>query len=159
MPSLFRTGRQFHRHAAPHRMALRILCISRRLSRRHRNLRPHLLLRRTPHPRDRCPNGPWRANTVSLGVSRALTSFLKTELFHVSATDPIAFLTASVVVSAMTIAAAWLPARRATEVDPSSPSVVSSRRSSFQRRGSRTSLYASEHRVRTRTRISREPLL
>jgi len=55
---------------------------------------------------------------VSLGIARGLTSFLKSELFHVSATDPAAFLTASVVVGVMTFAAAWLPARRATKVDP-----------------------------------------
>ncbi|WP_109487580.1 ABC transporter permease [Occallatibacter savannae] len=55
---------------------------------------------------------------VSLGIAKGLTSFLQTELFHVSATDPVAFLTASVVVSVMTFAAAWLPARRATKVDP-----------------------------------------
>ena len=55
---------------------------------------------------------------VSLGIARGLTSYLKTQLFHVSATDPVVFLTASVVVTAMTLAAAWFPARRAINVDP-----------------------------------------
>jgi predicted permease len=55
---------------------------------------------------------------VSLGIARGLTTFLKAELFHVSAMDPIAFMTACVVVSAMTIAAAFVPARRAARIDP-----------------------------------------
>jgi predicted permease len=55
---------------------------------------------------------------VSLGITRGLTSFLKAELFHVSTTDPVSFLIAAVVVSVMTLAAAWFPARRATKVDP-----------------------------------------
>jgi hypothetical protein len=55
---------------------------------------------------------------VALGIARGLTSFLKSELFQVSAMDPIAFITACVVVSAMTLIAAWIPARRAANVDP-----------------------------------------
>jgi len=55
---------------------------------------------------------------VALAVVRGLASFLKSQLFNVSAMDPIAFLTAALVVTAMTITAAFIPARRATNVDP-----------------------------------------
>jgi ABC-type antimicrobial peptide transport system permease subunit len=55
---------------------------------------------------------------VALGIARGLTTFLKAELFQVSVMDPIAFITACLVVSAMTIAAAWIPARRAARIDP-----------------------------------------
>jgi len=55
---------------------------------------------------------------ISLAVARALTTVLRDQLFQVSATDPVTFLLASLVVCSMTIAAAWLPARRATRVDP-----------------------------------------
>ena len=55
---------------------------------------------------------------LALGVAHELASVLKSQLYHVSAMDPIAFVAAGVVVSAMTIAAAWIPARRAARVDP-----------------------------------------
>jgi predicted permease len=55
---------------------------------------------------------------VTLGAARGLASVLKSQLYHVSALDPVAFLTAGLVVSVMTMAAAWIPARRAAKVDP-----------------------------------------
>jgi predicted permease len=55
---------------------------------------------------------------LSLGVAHELANVLKAQLYHVSAMDPIAFVAAGAVVSAMTIAAAWIPARRAARVDP-----------------------------------------
>ena len=55
---------------------------------------------------------------IALAVARGLTTVLRDQLFQVSATDPVTFLLASLVVCSMTIAAAWLPARRATRVDP-----------------------------------------
>ena len=55
---------------------------------------------------------------VSFGVTRGIGNLLKSQLFHVSTTDPLAFLAAAIVVSAMTIAAAWIPARRAAKTDP-----------------------------------------
>jgi ABC-type antimicrobial peptide transport system permease subunit len=55
---------------------------------------------------------------VALGVARGLASVLKPQLYHVSALDPVAFLAAGLVVSVMTVAAAWIPARRAANVDP-----------------------------------------
>jgi predicted permease len=55
---------------------------------------------------------------ASLGIAHALAAVLKEQLFHVSPTDPAVFLSATVVVSLMTIAAAWIPAHRAANVDP-----------------------------------------
>ena len=55
---------------------------------------------------------------VAMGVARGLGSVLKTQLYHESALDPVAFLSAGLVVSVMTGAAAWIPARRAAKVDP-----------------------------------------
>ena len=55
---------------------------------------------------------------LALGVAKELGNFLKTQLYQVSAMDPMAFVAAWVVVSAMTVAAAWIPARRAAKTDP-----------------------------------------
>jgi predicted permease len=57
---------------------------------------------------------------VGLGLPLALltTKYIKDQLFGLSALDPMTFAAALVVVSAMTLFAAWLPARRATRVDP-----------------------------------------
>jgi predicted permease len=55
---------------------------------------------------------------IALGASRSLAAFLKHQLFQVNALDPSAFAVAIVVISATTVIAAWLPARRATKVDP-----------------------------------------
>ena len=55
---------------------------------------------------------------VAMGVARGLGSVLKTQLYHESALDPVAFLSAGLVVSVMTGAAAWIPARRVAKVDP-----------------------------------------
>ena len=57
---------------------------------------------------------------VGLGLPLTLlaTKYIKDQLFGLSALDPITFTLALIVVSAMTLLAAWLPARRATKVDP-----------------------------------------
>lgn len=55
---------------------------------------------------------------VALAVARGLTSVLREQLFQVSAMDPVAFAASCGLVSAMTVAAAWIPARRAARVDP-----------------------------------------
>ena len=57
---------------------------------------------------------------VGLGLPLTLlaTKYIKDQLFGLSALDPITFTVALIVVSAMTVLAAWLPARRATKVDP-----------------------------------------
>jgi ABC-type antimicrobial peptide transport system permease subunit len=55
---------------------------------------------------------------VALGVARGLARVLKSQLYHESALDPVAFVVAGLVVSVMTVASAWIPARRAARVDP-----------------------------------------
>jgi predicted permease len=57
---------------------------------------------------------------LSLGLPLALaaTPILKQQLFGLSAVDPATFAVAILVVAGMTLVAAWLPARRATRVDP-----------------------------------------
>jgi putative ABC transport system permease protein len=48
----------------------------------------------------------------------ALTRFLSTLLFNVSATDPVIFVSVPVILCAVAVVATWLPADRATEIDP-----------------------------------------
>jgi predicted permease len=57
---------------------------------------------------------------LAIGVPIALSStrILKSQLYELSPLDPTAFSIAIATISVMTIAAAWLPARRATKVNP-----------------------------------------
>ena len=57
---------------------------------------------------------------LAIGIPVALTStrILKSLLFDLSPLDPAAIAIAVAAVACMTIAAAWLPARRATRIDP-----------------------------------------
>jgi predicted permease len=57
---------------------------------------------------------------VGLGLPLTLlaTKYIKDQLFGLNALDPVTFTVALIVVSAMTLLATWLPARRATKVDP-----------------------------------------
>jgi putative ABC transport system permease protein len=57
---------------------------------------------------------------VAVGAVGAfgLTRFLRTYLFGVDALDPITFLTMAAALTAVVLLACFLPARRATQVDP-----------------------------------------
>jgi putative ABC transport system permease protein len=55
---------------------------------------------------------------VGLSGALVLTRFLSTLLFGVRATDPLSFVAVSAVLLLVGMAASFLPARRATRVDP-----------------------------------------
>jgi putative ABC transport system permease protein len=57
---------------------------------------------------------------VAAGVVGALatTPLIRAELFGIGAADPLTFLALTVLLAAVAMAAGWVPARRATRVDP-----------------------------------------
>jgi ABC-type antimicrobial peptide transport system permease subunit len=56
--------------------------------------------------------------TLGLIVALGLTRLTKSLLFGVSATDPLTFLGTGLLLVSVALLACWIPARRATRVDP-----------------------------------------
>ena len=55
---------------------------------------------------------------IGLGVALTLTHLITRLLYGVSATDPVTFAGVATVLTAIAVAACWIPARRAMRVDP-----------------------------------------
>jgi ABC-type antimicrobial peptide transport system permease subunit len=56
--------------------------------------------------------------TLGLGTAFVLTHLIASLLFGVEPWDPMAFLAAPLILIAVTIIAVWIPATRASRVDP-----------------------------------------
>ena len=55
---------------------------------------------------------------IGVGASFALTRLIEGLLFGVSATDPLTFAAIPLLLASVALLACWIPARRATRMDP-----------------------------------------
>jgi ABC-type antimicrobial peptide transport system permease subunit len=55
---------------------------------------------------------------IGLAASAALSEFMNSLLFAVSATDPLIYLLMTILVAGIALVASGIPARRATKIDP-----------------------------------------
>jgi putative ABC transport system permease protein len=55
---------------------------------------------------------------LGIGVSLAATRVLRSQLFGVTPTDPLSYITVAALLSLVALAAAYIPARRASTIDP-----------------------------------------
>jgi putative ABC transport system permease protein len=60
----------------------------------------------------------WIGAAIGLAAAFGLTRLISSSLFGVKAWDPVVFTVVPVILMAVALFAVWLPARRATHIDP-----------------------------------------